>query len=357
MVLALLLAIQDSDIDRILRRFEQTRMKVQTEGEYLQAVDACRKELEELLARRPDGPESARARYHLAEMASYRKDYDGAIRLYDEFVKRHPSDALVPTARLAAAELAMLLERDEEAQLRFEEWRAAYPKDERGTRVRVYLAVIPMYRRKFDEAAKALRKLRTEIGDGAEAWTIAMQLVVCHHLAEKREEARATLEEIIKSCRERPVVESARRLLEEYALLGRELPSEKTTDALDREVHLGKLRGKVVVFYFFSPGLPFADEEVRFLRTLHERHKGGAVEIVGVSVTPRRNSFEQFCELHSIPWSTFWDGEGMNGKLARMYSVRGLPSLWVLDRRGRTRFFNLSGRNLHIAVETLLAEK
>lgn len=350
-----MLLLQDSEVERILRTFDSDRRKAKTEDEYHKAVDACRASLADYLKRSPDAPDGARARFHLAELTAQRGDLEGALRLYDELVSRHPSDERVPPARLAAAEAALHLERDAEARKRLEEWIAAYPKDDRVLRAHLFLAMLPMYESRFEDSAKALDLVRKEAGDRPESWMAAMQLVVCHHLAENRDAARRTLEEVIRTARDPSLASAAKRLHEEYSLLGREMPAEKASDATGQEFRLGAHRGKVVVLYFFTPSLSVADEEVRFLRGLHDRLGERGLVILGVSVDPRRKAFEQFRTTRSIPWTTYLDGQ--EGNLARMFSVRGLPSLWALDRQGRARFFNLSGRNLRMALEKLLTEK
>ena len=152
------------------------------------------------------------------------------------------------------------------------------------------------------------------------------------------------------------MVEAAKRLLNEYVHLGKELPSEEETDQTGEKLHLAAHRGKVVVFYFYSSGIPLAEGEIQFLKQIHKHFEGKDLAILGVATEKGRDRFDQFKTIQQIPWTVYLDGNGLQGPIARKYSVRGLPSLWVLDRKGRARFFNISGRDLRLAIDKLLQE-
>lgn len=345
-------AVQENDLDRILSRFERMRTQAQDETQLRRAVDETRGALEKYLRDFPKAADAGRATYHLAQMFLHRADYVAAIERLDDYVARYPNDVQVATARFQAAELSLYLERDADARRRFEEWIARHPNDERSSKARLSLAVLLTYEKKFTEAARAIEDVRKEWKGRPQEWPALLQLATCHHLAENSVEARRALEEVIRGCPESSVVAAAKRLLGEYACLGRELPSDP-----EAELRLSTYRGHVVVLYFFSSALPFAEDEAAFLRKIRDRLKDQGLVLLGVSIEPDRERFERFKSEQKIPWPLFYDGGGLDGKLARLYSVRGLPSLTVVDKQGRGRFFNLGGRDLRLAVEKLLEEK
>jgi peroxiredoxin/TolA-binding protein len=346
---------QDPELDRILHQWGEKSQRAMSEEEYLQAARTAREALEKHLQKSP--PDPGRVEFHLAQMHVHLQELDKAVERLDILVTTRPSHARVPDARLMAAELTMQRERDADARARIERWIRDYPNDERVFQARLYLAILDIYGRKYDTAAAALEQLRTDYRGKFPEWSAAMQLVICHHLAQESDKARRVLEEIIEKCPERSFVDSAKRLLEEYVHLGKELPSDPTTDITGATFDLSSFRGKVVVLYFYSTAIPLCDAEVHFLKQAHEQFQGKEFSIVGISIDKGREKFEQWKTIKGIPWPVYLDGNGLQGTIARQYSVRGLPALWVLDRKGRARFYNISGRDLRIAIDTLLQEK
>jgi hypothetical protein len=76
-----------------------------------------------------------------------------------------------------------------------------------------------------------------------------------------------------------------------------------------------------------------------------------------VSLDVDRKDLVLLRETARITWPILHDGKGFDGRLARLYDVRLLPSLRVIDRKGKLRFFNLAGKDLRFAVAKLLEEK
>jgi peroxiredoxin len=113
----------------------------------------------------------------------------------------------------------------------------------------------------------------------------------------------------------------------------------------------------VAVVYFFEAAYAPAVGEAGFLRKTRESFKAEDLEIVGISLDLDRKDLILLRDSQKIAWPLLWDGKGYDGKLARLYDVRTLPSLTVLDRKGKIRFYNLAGRDLRFAIAKLLEEK
>jgi len=186
-----------------------------------------------------------------------------------------------------------------------------------------------------------------------------MQLAVVYHVQEKNADAKRTLEEIIRDCPDKEPVEIARRHLGEYLKLGQDAPGFAEKDIDGRDTSLEKMRGKVVVVYFFDPGAS-AISEGQFLKRAREEAvkagRGDDLQIVGVSIGTDRKEIAIYRAQARADWMLFHDGRGIDGKFARLYDVRGLPSLTVIDRKGKIRFYNISGRDFRNCIAKLLEE-
>jgi TolA-binding protein/peroxiredoxin len=357
---ASLLALQDGDLDRILTRFQQRRERARTEGEFKRLLADARLELEQFIKENPKHRDLPRAAFQIAETYLAGQDYDRASDRLQAYLKDYPTGSDAPSARFALAEVLLEREKDAEARAAFEEFATLYPADDRTLFARLYVAITLQNERRYDEAVALLLKAREDFKARKESWGAMMQLAVLYHVQEKNSDAKRTLEEIIRDCPDKEPVEIARRHLGEYLKLGQDAPGFAEKDIEGRDTSLEKMRGKVVVVYFFDP-VSSAVTEGQFLKRAREEAakagRGDELQIVGVSIGNDRKEIALYRAQVRADWALFHDGRGIDGKFARLYDVRGLPSLTVIDRKGKIRFYNIAGRDFRNSVAKLLEEK
>jgi hypothetical protein len=56
-----------------------------------------------------------------------------------------------------------------------------------------------------------------------------------------------------------------------------------------------------------------------------------------------------------MAWLSWWDG-GHLGTIQTAYDVNHWPTVYILDAKGVIRYFDIRGKDLDRAVDTLLAE-
>jgi len=353
--------LQDGEVDRILLRFQQRREKVRSESEYRRLLSDSRLELEQFLKDNPKHKDAARASFQIAETYLSVKDVDRGFERLEAYLKDYPAGEDAPAARFAQAEILLEKEKDAEARARFDEFVKHHPGDERVLYARLYTAVTYQNEGKYDEAVATLRAAREAFKDRKESWGALMQLAVVFHVQEKNAEARMTLEDLIRNCPDREPVEIARRHLSEYLKVGQDAPGFSEKDADGRDLSSEKLRGKVVVVYFFEPAAPTSQQEAENLRRAREEAavagKAADLEIIGVSIGADRKEVAMYKAQVKADWALLFDGKGVDGRTARAFDVRGLPALTVIDRQGKTRFYNIAGRDFRNSVAKLLQEK
>jgi TolA-binding protein/peroxiredoxin len=360
LLVALLLTPQDGELDRILARFQQRRERARTEGEFKRLLADARLELEQFIKDNPKHKDLPRAAFQIAETYISAGELDRASDRLQAYLKDYPDGSDVPSARFAVAEILLEKEKDAEARAAFEEFAKTYPADERSIFARLYVAITYQNEKRYDEAADLLLKAREEFKGRKEIWSAMMQLAVLYHVQEKNADARRTLEEIIRDCPDKEPVEIARRHLTEYLKLGQAAPGFAEKDIEGRDASLDKLRGKVVVVYFFDPGAS-APGEALFLRRAREEAvkagRGEDLQIIGVSIGTDRKEIAVYKMQSRADWMLLHDGRGIDGKFARLFDVRALPSLTVMDRKGKIRFYNIAGRDFRNSIAKLLEEK
>ncbi|HLY09723.1 MAG TPA: tetratricopeptide repeat protein [Planctomycetota bacterium] len=352
---------QDGEVDRILVRFQQRQKTVQSEEAYRRLLADSRTELETFIRTNPQHKDVPRAAYQIAETYLSGREVDKGFEQLQAYVKDYPGGQDAPAARFAMAEILVEKEKYPEARTLFEEFVKLHPADDRIVYARLYIAVTYQNEGNYDQAADLLRKTRQEYRDRKEAWGAMMQLAVVLHVQEKNAEARKTLEELIAACTEREPVEIARRHLAEYLKSGQPVPLFADKDIEGRDTEIAKLRGKVVVVYFFDPAAQAAYPEAAFLRRAKDdaakAGKADELQIIGVSIGVDRKEMAMYKAQTKSDWLLLHDGKGIDGRIARLFDVRALPSVTVIDRKGNQRFYNVAGQDFRYCIAKLLEEK
>lgn len=358
---AAVLSLQDGEVDRIQIRFQQRREKVRSEAEFRRLLADSRLELEQFLKDNPKHKDAPRAAFQIAETYLSAQDYDPAYERLQAFLKTYPEGPDTPSARFALGEIQLEKEKDAEARASFEEFAKLYPGDDRAIFARFYTAVTLQNERRYDEAAEVLKSARQEFKARKESWGAQMQLAVLYHVQEKNAEAKKTLEDIIRDCPDREPVEIARRHLSAYLKIGQDAPGYAEKDIEGREASSDKLRGRVVVVYFFDPASAPSTAEAVFLKKTREdavrAGRGDDLQLIGISIGTDRKEMPIYKALTKSDWPLIFDGKGIDGKFARLYDVRGLPSITIVDRKGKIRYFNIAGRDFRNCIAKLLEEK
>lgn len=347
---------QDGEVDRIMLRFYQRRAQARTPEQFKALLSDTRAALRKFRDRYPAHRDAERAAFHIAESYLSAGDPKNGLEHLRTFLKTYPASANASGARFAIGDVLLQQEEDAGARRAFEEFLKHHAAHPNAVFAKLNIAVTLQNERKFEEAARRIREVRRDHADRPESWRGLLQLAVLYHVQEKNADARAALEEAIRGCPDENLKEVARRHLTEYLKLGKPAPAFRQRDLKRTPRSLEELRGKVVILYFFDSSVPAASAEVAFLRRAHETFKDRDLEIVGVSVNEDSKDLARFDAREKLPWPLIYDGRGFDGPLPRSYGVRGLPSLTVIDRKGRIRFYNLARRDLLTAAEKLLEE-
>jgi hypothetical protein len=81
--------------------------------------------------------------------------------------------------------------------------------------------------------------------------------------------------------------------------------------------------------------------------------------LVGVNSDRYLNTLKKLMEKEQISWRVFWNGpQGPDGPITTDWSVRGWPTLYVIDHKGiiRNKYVGSPGPHvLDVAIETLVA--
>ena len=137
---------------------------------------------------------------------------------------------------------------------------------------------------------------------------------------------------------------------------GIEEPPEIVFEALDgRTVDLSKMKGKVVLIEFWATWCGPCVDEIPIIKKVYDKFQRRGFEVIGISLDRDRKKLETYVNENNIPWPQFFDEKGGKNRLAKKYGIRGIPTLWLVDKQGN--LVDMEARkNLEEKVKKYLAQ-
>jgi thiol-disulfide isomerase/thioredoxin len=132
----------------------------------------------------------------------------------------------------------------------------------------------------------------------------------------------------------------------------------KFVDMNGKQVDLAKMRGKVVLIDFWATWCKPCLDDLPNVIPANEKYKDKGLLILGVSWDNEKDQLEAFLKEKSMTWPQYFEGNGNGGgqdKISRRFGIMGIPTQWLVDKKGFVRDMDARG-NLDAQIAKLLAE-
>ncbi len=139
--------------------------------------------------------------------------------------------------------------------------------------------------------------------------------------------------------------------------VGKIAPEIKEVDVQGQPLTLSGYRGKVVALVFWGTWCGPCMREIPREKALVERMKGRPFAMLGVNTDADAGAARNVMEAQGVTWPNWHDGAPDVGPIARLYHVRGYPTVYVIDAEGKIRSKSSHGDQLDQLVEQLVAER
>jgi len=200
------------------------------------------------------------------------------------------------------------------------------------------------------EVEKAMRAMQKDFPKREEVY----QLLMMAASQSEGEKGRSLAREIIDGPAPDPIKEEARGLLNRLEAVGKPVVIQYTS-VDGREVDVAKMREKVVLIDFWATWCGPCVGEVPNVKAAYEKLHDKGFEIVGISFDQSKEALEKFVAKQGMAWPQYFDGEGWGNKFGKQFGINGIPTMWLVDKKGNLRDVNARGA-LEEKVTKLLAE-
>jgi thiol-disulfide isomerase/thioredoxin len=204
------------------------------------------------------------------------------------------------------------------------------------------------------EMEKGVRTLQKEFPKRTELNGLLVQIGGAHLSRGDAEKARTLAREVSAAALDPELKEAAEQLLAKLDRVGKPLNIKfKAVDG--REIDLGNMKGKVVLVDFWATWCGPCMAELPGVKQTYEKLHDKGFEIVGISFDRDLDKLKQVLTREKMTWPQYFEGAGEGNKYGEEFGITGIPTMWLVDKKGVLRELN-ARENLHAKVEKLLGE-
>ena len=202
-------------------------------------------------------------------------------------------------------------------------------------------------------AEKAARELVQDFPKNEDAYSVLLAVARTFLDEENVQRAREITQEVAQRSKG-DAKEEAQTQLRRLDRLGKPLELS-FTDMDGNEVSLKNYAGKVVLVDFWATWCGPCVAALPELKVTYAKYHPKGFEVLGISLDKEKDILEKFLKDQAMTWPQHFDGTGWENSLVRKFEIEGIPTMWLIDKKGHLR--NLAARiALPQKVEKLLAE-
>ena len=119
-------------------------------------------------------------------------------------------------------------------------------------------------------------------------------------------------------------------------------------------IKLGDLKGKVVYIDFWASWCKPCRKSFPWMNDLHSRYSKDGLTIIAVNLDTDKELVNKFLQKYPADFTIAYDPEG---KLAKQFEVKGMPSSYIISRHGKKVFSHVGYREKNVSMVESVLEK
>ena len=138
-------------------------------------------------------------------------------------------------------------------------------------------------------------------------------------------------------------------------MIGKPAPDFSLTDINGNPISLKDYQGKVVLLDFWATWCGPCIAEMPNVKKIYDTCKDMGFVVIGISLDNDASEVRDFLKKCELPWRQICDGQ--DGPLEKLFQIRGIPSLWLIDRAGKVISYKVRGAELRKLVDEAVKAK
>jgi len=233
-----------------------------------------------------------------------------------------------------------------------------YPKTTTGARALVLVIRLGMQLGETEKALAATGRFLKRYPDHSEVAGVEFLVAMLKYQLRDYETAKKLLTAHLNKHPDFRGKRQVQALLDKMKLIGSEAKDFTTKDLAGNTVKLSGLRGKIVLLDFFAGWCAPCVVEIPNLIKLYDKYHAQGFEIVGISLDRTAQEAKDYVKKDGLTWTVTWEEPGYwNNPVAKLYGIRSIPSMYLLDKQGKVLHTGLRGEALAKTLADLFPEK
>lgn len=171
------------------------------------------------------------------------------------------------------------------------------------------------------------------------------QLATLNEFDNEEKEARAQYAKLVEESPASEFGKKAAGAIRRLDLVGK--PLELTGKGVNGEaVDASKFQGKPLLVLFWTSTADAGRRELPELAKVQAKHKDQGLEVLGVCLDTDKAAVLAYLKDNSLAWPQILEPKGMDGEIANQYGIISLPTMFLVDAKGK-----VINRNIRSAAE------
>jgi thiol-disulfide isomerase/thioredoxin len=213
------------------------------------------------------------------------------------------------------------------------------------------------YQKVQREWLEELSKFVQQYGKAEDTPDALLQLAMGSEVAGKDDEAKRWYQQIASNFGDHPLAAKARGSVRRLDLNGKPLELSGKTLA-GQPFDIAKVRGKVVVVYYWASYCRDIGNELAALRKLQSAYGSKGLELVTVNLDEKAEDAQKCLQANALSAPHLFQASenamGLASPLATQYGIMGLPTLFLVGKDGNVISRTLQVNSLEEAVKKAL---
>ena len=138
--------------------------------------------------------------------------------------------------------------------------------------------------------------------------------------------------------------------------LGMHAPDFHTEDFKGNPISLSQFEGKIVVMHFWATWNDRCLEKLPEIKQLYRKFKGPDVQFIGISRDDNLDDLQGIVLQRNMEWPHIFEGMRYKGMMSKLYDVRNIPMIFVMDRQGRVQYIGSNNEKTTQVITTLIVK-